>query len=262
MSTQAALTARSAIKKLRPQFDALYDKYVINAGLYEVDNYYVVERERYWRSLELFCSLDVPAPARILEIGGGQIAILCKHLFGDSCVVGDISKDYAAPVERAGVEHIIFNLLDPKMDGSQPKFDVIVLLEVIEHIPVPAHVILEKLKSFLTPSGVIFLTTPNLFRLRNLARMAAGIDYLDLFMVPEPGQGLGHQLEYTASHLRWQIKRAGLEELMLVHDRLGGRVGHSLATRVARRLIAPLELRPKWRDGLVAAVRNSPPKVN
>jgi len=242
----------ATIRHLRPQFDAVYDKFVLNSGFFEEGDYYAIERPRYWRSLEFLSSLEIPRPARILEIGGGQMAILRKHLFGDQCTVGDISRDYVAPLEKAGVDHVILNLLSFDENEVRQKFDVIILLEVIEHLPVPAYVIFEKLKTLLAPSGTIFLTTPNLFRLRNLARMAAGIDYLDVYTFPQPGVGLGHQLEYTAQHLRWQLEKADMDIIMLEHDRLG-RIGHSFKARMARRLIAPLELRAKWRDHLVAA---------
>ena len=214
-----------------------------------------MEKERYWRSLELLIALDFPRPAKILEIGGGQLALLCKLLFDDDCTVGDISKRYIAPLQKAGVDHVVFNLLDPEAGAKiGGQFDVVILLEVIEHLPIPAHVAIERIKPLLTHRGVLFLTTPNLFRLRNLIRMALGIEFLDRFTVARPGQGLGHQLEYSADHLRWQLEQAGMLILMLTHDSLG-RVGHSVKARVARTLLAPLDLRPIWRDTLVAAAR-------
>ena len=58
----------------------------------------------------------------------------------------------------------------------------------------------------------------------------------------------------SADYLRWQLERAGMEVVMLKHDELG-RVGHSLKARLGRKLLAPLRLRPIWRDALVAAAR-------
>jgi hypothetical protein len=142
----------------------------------------------------------------------------------------------------------------PETDKIGEAFDVVFLLEVIEHIPLPGYIVMDRIKPLLKPSGIVFLTTRNLFRVRNLIRMFLGIEFLDRFMIPEPGQGLGHQLEYSADHLRWQLERAGMEIVMLEHDSLG-RSGHSFKARLARRLLAPLELRPIWRDGLVAVAR-------
>ena len=245
-----------SVERLRSRFDEIYDSCVIGGGFFESDQYYKAEKERYWRSLELFCRLNIAAPARILEIGGGQLALLCKLLFGDDCTVADISDKYVSPLQKAGLKLAKLNLMYPEASTIDGEFDVVVLLEVIEHIPVPGYVVMERIKPFLKPAGIVFLTTRNLFRIRNLIRMFLGREFLDRFMVPEPGQGLGHQLEYSADHLRWQLERAGMQVVMLEHDSLG-RTGHSVRARLARTLLAPLELRAIWRDGLVAAARKS-----
>lgn len=247
---------RSA-KDLRSRFDQVYDACIVGAGFCESDEYYRRDKERYWRSFELLCQLNLPAPADVLEIGGGQLAVLRKVLFGDRCIVGDISQEYRAPLQKVGIELMRFDLMDPQTSEVGRKFDVVILLEVIEHIPLPAYLVFERIKPFLKQDGLLFLTTPNLFRLRNLIRMFLGIEFLDCFTHPRPGEGLGHQLEYSAKHLQWQFERAGMETVMLAHDSLG-RIGHSRKARLARRLLAPLEMRPIWRDGLVAIVRPDP----
>ena len=242
---------------LRKRFDEVYDSRIVGGGFFESDNYYRQEKERYWRSLELLCELNIAAPAKILEIGGGQMAVLCKALFEDDCTVGDVSQRYVAPLRNAGIELRTIDLMAPDTNDVVEQFDVVLLLEVIEHIPLPAHVVVEGIKPFLKPQGILFLTTPNLFRMRNLVRMLLGVEFLDHFTMPQPGQGLGHQLEYSAKHLRWQLERAGLAVEMLVHDSMG-RTAHSLGARMARSLLAPLDLRPIWRNGLAAAARKVP----
>jgi SAM-dependent methyltransferase len=228
----------------------------VNGGFIESSQYYRNERERYWRTLQLMDALDLPAPAKILEIGGGQIAVLRKLLIEDDTVAADISDKFHRPVTSLGIPFHILDLNNPvsHIANINERFDVIVMLEVIEHISRPAYAVLEPLKSLLKPSGLFFLTTPNLFRLRNLLRMAAGIEFVDRFMVPAPGQIMGHQLEYSADHLRWQVERAGLEVVMLIHDNLGG-TGHSTNTKIAKAALKFLSVRPLWRDNLVVAAR-------
>jgi SAM-dependent methyltransferase len=245
-----------SIRDIRPRFDEIYDSCIVGAGFAESDQYYKLDKERYWRSLELLCELDIPTPARLLEIGGGQLALLFKKLFNDDCVVADLSERYISPVRREGLSFFQYNLLNPQSCVRQNEFDVVVLLEVIEHIPVPAHVVFERIKRFMRPNGILFLTTPNLFRLRNLVRMFFGVEFLDHFDIPDSDRGMGHQLEYSEHHLKWQLERAGMEIIMLKHDELG-RVGHSFKARLGRALSAPLQLRPMWRDGLVAAARKT-----
>ena len=246
---------RRNIGARRAEFDKIYGSRIVGEGFAEFDEYYRFEKERYWRSLQLLCHLNVDVPAKLLEIGGGQLALLSKLLFNDNCTVADISQAYIAPLRKAGIEFVTYSLLNPQPNKALGEFDIVILLEVIEHIPLPGHVVFDSIKPLLKPGGILFLTTRNLFRLRNLARMILGVEFLDHFTLPShEGHGLGHQLEYSAKHLKWQIQRAGMDIVLLKEDNLGAR-GHSTAARLARMLVAPLELRPIWRDGLVAVAR-------
>src|SRR6185437_1742413 len=100
-------------------------------------------------------------------------------------------------------------------------FDVIVLAEVVEHLPVPPYLILGKVRSWLRPGGVLLITTPNLFRVRNIARMMLGRDPFDTFRLPHDGVSLGHQTEYSAQHLTWHIREAGFTLERIELDQLG-----------------------------------------
>jgi len=239
----------------RSAFDAVYDGFVGPGGFHELDSYYTISRERYWRTLGYLAQIDAPRPAKLLDIGGGQFAILATKLFGDEATIGDIGDDYRAPADAAGVEFTVCNLLEDDPPAFKEGFNVIVLAEVIEHLPVPPYLILTKLRSWLKPGGALLLTTPNLFRLRNVVRMLRGRDPFDTFMLPRPGISLGHQTEYSAAHLGWHIREAGFELERMEHDQLGA-TGFSWRARVARKLLAPLRIRKAWREGLVAVARN------
>jgi SAM-dependent methyltransferase len=244
---------RRSLTNQRDRFETIYSSSIIGGGFFESDEYYKFDKNRYWRTLELFCDLKIPHPARILEIGGGQMAVLCTELFNDQCAVGDVSDRFAAPILKKNIPFVQYDLTSENQTIDQ-EFDAIILLEVIEHIPIPAYCLFERIKRSLKPNGILFLTTPNFFRLRNFIRMLFGIEFLDRFVLPTPGQCLGHQLEYSADHLSWQIERAGMTKLFVKYDELG-RVGHSRKARFARTILKPLTLRPLWRDGLVAAAR-------
>lgn len=235
-------------------FEEIYKTYILRENFLEHDEYYLIEKNRYRHTFRYYVDMDLPANAEMLEVGGGQLAILASKILGHRAVVGDVTDEFNKSVLKASVPHFICNLMDDDPPQFQQRFDVIALLEVIEHIPLPGYVVLSKVAKWLKPGGRILSTTPNLFRLRNLARMVLGRDLFDPFTYPEPGQGLGHQLEYSAEHLRWQLERAGLEVIKIHHDQLG-QTGHSKFARAARRLTAPLRIRRKWREELVAIAR-------
>jgi SAM-dependent methyltransferase len=241
----------------RASFDAVYDRAILAGGFVEKDEYYIYDRNRYFQSLRFFVELSLPRSARILEIGGGQLAILSHLLFDDYGTVGDISPDFRGPVEAAGLDFVICDLLGELGPIDEP-YDAIVMLEVVGQLPVPPHSVFEKVRPWLKPGGILFLTTPNLFRLRNVVRMAVGREFTDHFQIPRPGTTLGRQYEYSADHMRWQLEHAGFEIVLLKHDQLG-QIGHSARARLARRLTTPLRVSPRLREELVIAARKPAP---
>ncbi len=240
----------------RSTFSQTYNEAIIGKSFLEYAGYYQIEKERYYQTFRYLLSMDLEDDAELLEIGGGQLAIMAKKLLGVEAVVGDVSDHYARPVLEAGIPFEVCNLLKDDPPHFSGRFDAILLLEVIEHMPVPGYIVLSKVANWLRPGGAILLTTPNLFRLRNLVRMAFGRDPFDRFMYPMPGQGLGHQLEYSANHLTWQAEQAGLHVERLDYSQLG-QTGHSRSARFARRVTSPLRLRKIWRDELVAIIRKA-----
>jgi 2-polyprenyl-3-methyl-5-hydroxy-6-metoxy-1,4-benzoquinol methylase len=131
------------------------------------------------------------------------------------------------------------------------KFDFVFFVEVIEHLPIPGYVALERLRKVLRPGGAIMCTTPNLYRLRNVVFMALGRRIFDHFQYPDQEVALEHVLEYSRDHLDWQIKRAGFTQCRVEHSQM-----HHSPTNPLHRPLAwlgyPLHLVPRWRDNLVA----------
>lgn len=249
------MSARRRAQLTRSAFNAAYDRLVRPGGFHEADSYYEISRQRYFRTLGYLADLDLPEPAKLLDVGGGQFAILASQLFGDEATVGDIGDAYRAPADAAGVNFTVCNLLEDDPPSFKGAFDVIILAEVIEHLPMPPYLILRKVRTWLKRGGVLLLTTPNLFRIRNVARMILGRDPFDTFMLPRDGVSLGHQTEYSARHLAWHIREAGFSVDRLEHDQLG-HTGFSRKARLARKLLAPLQMRKAWREELVAIARN------
>lgn len=249
---------RGLQKISRAAFRKVYDQVILGADFTEEPDYYRHYRERYWRTLGYIQDcLAAPSP-RILDVGSGQFALLCRHLLDVRCDVADIDSRYTAVLERHGVGFVQLDLSQGGPDAG-PIYDLIVMAEVIEHVPRPPHLVFRDMAECLKPGGRLLVTTPNLYRLRNALRMLRGQRIFDHFRFPEKDRPLGHFLEYSLEQMRWQLSEAGLEVELARIDQLD-RGGASRRARVARRLLGPIfRLRPIWQDNLVLVARRPDP---
>ena len=92
-------------------------------GFTELDSYYAINRERYFQTLRYLADLKLPEPANVLDVGGGQFAILAAKLFGDEGTIGDVGDAYRAPADAAGVSFTVCNLLEDDPPAFNGVFD-------------------------------------------------------------------------------------------------------------------------------------------
>jgi 2-polyprenyl-3-methyl-5-hydroxy-6-metoxy-1,4-benzoquinol methylase len=218
----------------------------------EVPDYYPRYRTRYKALMRLYAETAGTPPIDLLDIGGGQYATLATALWGDRAVLADVGGENSEYLHSQGVKTVEWNLCT----DAQPfvnQFDAIFFSEVIEHLPIPGHVILERFRLALRPGGFLILTTPNLYRLRNIVYLALGKRIYDNFRMPTD-RGLGHVIEYSRDHLKWQLERAGftVESLEI---RYFPHQPNSIAFRILSWIGKPLFLVPRFRDQLVAVAR-------
>ncbi|HZC23857.1 MAG TPA: class I SAM-dependent methyltransferase [Candidatus Binatia bacterium] len=233
------------------QFDAVYDQFVARDEIAFGDRqYYLRYRSRYKLCIERFAQLMPPNQRNVLDIGGGQLAMICMKLWGDRGTVVDLPGPHLDYMARHGVDIKVWNLCEEDAPFSD-RFDFIFMSEVIEHIPIPGYIVLERLRKLLKPGGVLLCTTPNLYRIRNMIYMITGHQIFDHFQYPDRHISLSHVIEYSREHLEWQFQRAGFSrckvELVEMH--------HSVNNPFLRPLgwlRYPLYAVPRWRANLIA----------
>jgi hypothetical protein len=219
----------------------------------EYKDYYRNSINRYWNSFNRIQRLGLPKDATAIDIGGGIMAVLLSKILGMNTCVGDVNRRSAEDVEGHGIRFLEVDLLS---DHLLPKeqFDLVILQEVIEHLPLPPYIVLDRLSACLKPDGLVFITTPNGTRLRNILYMLLGKQVLDNFRYPVPGEALGHQHEYTLSQLLWQLEHIGMP-VVFSEQYDDGWMGASRKARMAHLLAKPANLIPHLRSGLMIAAQ-------
>jgi SAM-dependent methyltransferase len=234
-------------------FNSAFAEMVSGMRWQEELHYYPRYRARYLAMLKEFARSAPDRPLDVLEVGGGQLAFLTTRIWGtDRACVADIEDSCFAGLREHGIGAFVWNLAlaDPPAGAA---FDVIFFSEVIEHLPVPGHIPLSRLRSILRPGGLLLCSTPNLYRLRNIVYLMRGHQLFDHFDLPGE-RGYGHVLEYTAEHLSWQLRRAGFQDFS-VELRDFAHVPNQPLDRVLAVLGSPLRRIPRHRDNLLAVAR-------
>lgn len=231
------------------EFQTAFHKYVSEGLFSEQKQYYPRYVARYHDVLRLYAERAPAEPQVVLDIGGGQLGLMCKVLWGDDAECADIAGPHFEYLRNQGMRAFEWDLCSTEAP-EEDRYDAVFFSEVIEHLPIPGYVPLERLKAALKPDGLLICTTPNLYRPRNVVFLIVGRQIFDYFRYPESG-GLGHVLEYSADHLAWQLEHAGFDDVEIRFHQ----VQHAPNKRLHRalyRLGQPLFLVPRLRDNLFA----------
>jgi 2-polyprenyl-3-methyl-5-hydroxy-6-metoxy-1,4-benzoquinol methylase len=241
----------------RREFIKHYNDVIIGKSFVEYESYYQKSINRFWRSFDRLQRMNLPPTARIMDIGGGIMGVLLARISNSQVTVGDVNRRAAAEIEAMGLEFVTLNLFsDAECPAGQ--FDLIILQEVIGHIPQPAYVVFGRLFRMLAPGGVLFLTTPNGARIRNILYLITNRQVLDHYRYPEGSEALGMQYEYTLGQMIWQMEKSGMEVLFAETYNCGW-TGETLAAQIAHRATTPITtVLPHLRSGIMAACRRRP----
>jgi SAM-dependent methyltransferase len=235
------------------RFEVAFDQMISRIRWQEEPQYYPRYKARYLAMLRHFAEAVPDRSLDVLEIGGGQLAYLSGQLWErDRVCVADIQDYCFADLQTNGIDAFEWDvaLKDPP---TERRFDVIFFSEVIEHLPVPGHIPLARLRSMLRPDGFLFCSTPNLYRLRNIVYLISGRQLFDYFDLPGE-RGYGHVLEYSADHLAWQFQCAGFRDFSVELCDFA-HVPNGRTDRMLAALGAPLRRISRYRDNLVVVAK-------
>lgn len=237
------------------EFREHYNSAILGKKFVEYEAYYKNSFNRFWRSFDRIQRMKLPEQTQVLDIGGGIMGVLLAQTLKLNVTVGDVNRRAATDIEALGLPFLLLNLLS---DDEIPEctFDLVILQEVIGHLPQPPYIVFNRLNRLLKPDGILFLTTPNGSRIRNVLYMLTGKQVLDHFRYPEGPEALGAQYEYTLPQMIWQLDRAHMPIIFAETYNCGWH-GSSMSARLAHVLTKPFAMIPHLRNGLIVAAKRA-----
>jgi SAM-dependent methyltransferase len=145
---------------------------------------------------------------RVLDIGNTQnLAWYKAFLPGIELVAADRpgGPEYEDADHRISLD---LNTGDFDPLSAMAPYDLIVFTEVLEHLTISPVVLLRQLVALLSSDGVLYLTTPNFFRLENLAKIRRRQNPLPMYPVDNTDRH-HHTREYAMAELLAVITEAG-----------------------------------------------------
>lgn len=195
---------------------------------------------------------------RILDIGMGFQTLLISKLFPESRVdcLGIYEDDRYRPANAFTFHAMDLNDValkeHPQAAASGP-FDLIVFMEVLEHLYTPPETVLRFLASILRDGGVIVITTPNAAWLKNRIKMLCGKNPFE--MLKSDRKNMGHIREYTKLELERSLAAAGLKKLFVerrglyhfdnIKDNIYSRIADLTHPSLRRTLVAVYQKQPQ-----------------
>jgi SAM-dependent methyltransferase len=191
----------------------------------------------------------------IVEIGGYPFYFsMCLRKLGVDLTTVDLAPQRAHELIReCSLRVVTCDIERESLPFNDRSVATITLCATFEHLRVDPFFALEEMRRVLEPGGLLYLTTPNLYRLGNIASFALGRG-LAFDPIREYGKlrtvgHMGHVREYTASEIRRFLAEAGF----------GGIEIHTRASpsRRGKLIDAVHQLLPAVRAELIAIARTA-----
>ena len=177
----------------------------------EADAYLRYHARRFALLADTTAELVHRPTARILDVGPNlQTAWLRERLPQAHLDTMGFAHPLVPP--REGERHVELDLNDVAghtHDRGDERYEVVVLAEVIEHLHVPAELVLDYLATWLQPGGALLVQTPNAVALHKRLRMLMGVSPFEPIRLSK--ENPGHFHEFTLPELDDAARRAGLQ---------------------------------------------------
>src|SRR5215510_8752023 len=198
----------------QPSFSRIVDE--VEAELRRFDHassYFTLLRPNFVDDLMRIEGLHRGGP--MLEIGGYPFYFsMCLRRLGVDLTTVDLAPQRAQDlIQKYSLRVVMCDIEREPLPFENHSVATIALCATFEHLRVDPFFALEEMRRVLQPDGLLYLTTPNLYRLGNVVSFALGRG-LAFDPIREYGKlrtvgHMGHVREYTASEIRRFLEKAG-----------------------------------------------------
>jgi SAM-dependent methyltransferase len=174
---------------------------------YPEDGYCAFHAPRYAALLTLLDGYLTSPAMSVLDIGESPLTDLLHDRYGVAVDTLGFLGD--GPREHGRRWWFDLNLAasDQQWRTDMPRYDLVVMAEVIEHLHVAPRAVLAFIRSLLAPSGVLVVQTPNAVALHKRIEMLGGRNPYE--EIRETQNDPGHFREYTKRELVAAVQEAG-----------------------------------------------------
>ncbi len=183
----------------------------------EEKEYFDFHQHRYQLTAEILFLLPKKTRPKLLDVGSAYMHVSSlASLMGYQVSALDLKDFTEVPwLKQRALKYDIelrqCNLSKERISWPDRAFDIVLLLETLEHFNFNPLPVLQEIYRVLRPGGCLILTTPNLFRLGNKIRILFN-RHISV-SVEEPAGG--HWREYSLLELKKLIESAGFKNFTI-----------------------------------------------
>jgi len=169
---------------------------------------------RYAPIVDFLAANPPTASSRVLDLGGGvgSLSVVLHERFGGHYDLADLvppPPGKEAHFARYGIEsfHPVRLGRPDSLDGLPGTYDLVLFVEVLEHLLIDPLVLFHGIYDWLGPNGRVLVTTPNMARVGNRWKLLRGRSIKERERFPQDGSGgYGHVIEYTMDELDYLLR--------------------------------------------------------
>jgi len=207
------------------------------------ENYFHTHKKRYLSDLNILD--DNYSSGRILEIGSAPYHMTYLiHKKGLPLCGVDISPERQSSfITNVGLKIKECNIEESPLPFEDNMFHYILLNEVFEHLRINPIKTLKEINRVLHPDGILVLSTPNLYNIRNIVNLmlGKGFDdpYAEFSKIEKLGH-MGHVREYSTKQVAKFLDNTGYKSTKILKRSYNSLKGMWTPFNLVRKLIPGL----------------------